>query len=666
MKLRNPTHDKYSAALRAWPAAGSGVHGHLMAVANLAAFSGVPEAEGIEAAKAAMPRPPNPPNEVETTFAKAYAERNNGSARESRPRPAPPVKDCLVSLYRNARDNRGEAVGLAAVLDGIRSARWESAVAAVREAVERGDNAAKDAAKRNLPGFTPAGLFAVRRKDGLQTHSGLVVADVDKLPTADDAAKLRDGLALDPHVCAAFVSPSGLGVKALVQVEPCASAAEHEQAFAALVTYYADEFGVNLDTSGRDASRLCFVSHDADAFIREGSAKAFAWRKGEAKADPLAGRKSLADLAEQEIDDRAILLGERFLCRRGAVLFVGRAGLGKSSASVQQDASWACGLPAFGIVPARPLKILTVQAENDEGDLKEMSMGVLVGLGLNEQQIDQVRRNTTVVQWFESGDAFLEKLRAALGAEQDTGTPFDLVRIDPLLAFAGGDLVKPDVVAGFCRSGLNSIAHDYDVGIVAVHHTPKINLTARPRMDGPERIYAATGCADLANWARGSIVITDAGNSTSTFRLIAAKRGKRLGWRNEAGEREFERHFSHAENHGGMYWREATPEEIAAATAKATNDKKPDALQEIALKDTVTMKAHALKILREGPLTASDFKAGIIREFGINSKYANTVAKWLSEGDGKPVKVRKIGKVHWHGTAEQLDALCNPPLKGLK
>jgi hypothetical protein len=30
------------------------------------------------------------------------------------------------------------------------------------------------------------------------------------------------------------------------------------------------------------------------------------------------------------------------------------------------------------------------------------------------------------------------------------------------------------------------------------------------------------------------------------------------------------------------------------------------------------------------------------------------------------VKIVKIGKVHWHGTAEQLTALRNPPLKGMK
>lgn len=382
--------------------------------------------------------------------------------------------------------------------------------------------------------------------------------------------------------------------------------------------------------------------------------------------DPLDGRKSLAELAEQPIDHTQTLLGERLLCRGGALLYVARSGIGKSSSGVQNDCQWALGMPSFGIVPAKPLNILMVQAENDDGDLTEMSRGVFLGLGLSQQEISAIHERTTEVQWFCSGNIFLERLREALAYEQAKGKPFDIVRIDPLLAFAGGDLIDPKVVQSFCREGLNKIAHDFNLGIVAVHHTPKINLTARPRMDGPEWIYAATGCADLANWARASLVMTDCGSATGTYRLIAAKRGKRVGWRNEAGEREFERHFSHAENDGGMYWRTATPEEIAAASIRARADKRPDALQAIAMKDEATMEAHARKILRKGPLTASDFKAEIIREFGINSKYANTVSKWLTEGDEKPVMVRKVGKVHWHGTAAQLDDLQNPPLKGIK
>ena len=39
------------------------------------------------------------------------------------------------------------------------------------------------------------------------------------------------------------------------------------------------------------------------------------------------------------------------------------------------------GRPLFGIVPARPLKSLLIQAENDEGDLAEMRDGVIAGYG---------------------------------------------------------------------------------------------------------------------------------------------------------------------------------------------------------------------------------------------------------------------------------------------
>ena len=58
------------------------------------------------------------------------------------------------------------------------------------------------------------------------------------------------------------------------------------------------------------------------------------------------------------------------------MLFVGPSGIGKTSASVQQDLLWSVGLPAFGIAPARPLKILTIQAEDDDGDLSEIVSGI--------------------------------------------------------------------------------------------------------------------------------------------------------------------------------------------------------------------------------------------------------------------------------------------------
>src|SRR5476651_1066826 len=97
------------------------------------------------------------------------------------------------------------------------------------------------------------------------------------------------------------------------------------------------------------------------------------------------------DLADAEPDLSKTLLGNRFLCVGGGMLFVGPSGIDKSSASVQQDMLWALRREAFGIRPARPLRILCVQAENDDGDLGEMARGVIAGLRLSGEDREEIR-----------------------------------------------------------------------------------------------------------------------------------------------------------------------------------------------------------------------------------------------------------------------------------
>lgn len=381
--------------------------------------------------------------------------------------------------------------------------------------------------------------------------------------------------------------------------------------------------------------------------------------------DPLAGGKSLAELAELPIDPEQTLLGDRFLCRKGTMLLVGRTGTGKSSASAQQDALFACGREAFGIRPAHPLNILTIQAEDDNGDLTEMAGGVIRGLDLTEEETEAIRERTLYLRWHETGQKFIDKLRRACTAAKSSGRPFDIVRINPLHAFAEGNLVDPETIGRFCRSGLNAIADDFDCGIIVVHHTPKINYTARKKMSGVEWIYAATGCADLANWARCSMIIADENYSAGVFRFIASKRRERIGWKDAQGNFVFERLFCHARDGGGIFWRPATEEESAGSAGDSQPAKKPGVLESIAAMDEATLRARAMNIVNKKPLAATDFQMGVMREFDTNPKYARTIAKLLTEGENKPVKVAKIGKVHWHGTAEQIAELKAPRLGGM-
>jgi hypothetical protein len=88
------------------------------------------------------------------------------------------------------------------------------------------------------------------------------------------------------------------------------------------------------------------------------------------------------DLPLPPDNDPNELLKHRFLCRGGAILLVGPTGIGKSSFALQCAVLWSLGREAFGIVPARALRVLIVQAENDLGDMAEFREGIMKGLSL--------------------------------------------------------------------------------------------------------------------------------------------------------------------------------------------------------------------------------------------------------------------------------------------
>ena len=72
----------------------------------------------------------------------------------------------------------------------------------------------------------------------------------------------------------------------------------------------------------------------------------------------------------------------RYICRGYGAWLIGPSGIGKSSLTLQMAFSWALGQPIFGIRPVRPLRVLIVQSENDDGDLAEGVQGVLPHLGV--------------------------------------------------------------------------------------------------------------------------------------------------------------------------------------------------------------------------------------------------------------------------------------------
>jgi hypothetical protein len=312
----------------------------------------------------------------------------------------------------------------------------------------------------------------------------------------------------------------------------------------------------------------------------------------------------LMDISAGEPDPRKTVLGKRFLCIGGGMLFVGPSGIGKSSASVQQDVLWSLGRPAFGIRPARPLRILTIQAENDAEDLAEMRDGVCRGLNLTAADRAEVRERVFYeTEQAKTGTEFLAYADKRLAMAQ-----FDLLRIDPFLAYLGADVNNAEQTAAFLRNGLNPILTRRAVACILNHHTPKVTNRDTSGWRGTDWMYAGAGSADITNWTRAALVI-DPTHVPHVFRFIAAKRGNRIGWVNKDGERETLRHYCHAAD--GLYWREATDDDLAAveSAADAKRNGKP-------IKTAADMRAHVPTVgaIPKAELLAKARKSGFTKQ----------------------------------------------------
>lgn len=272
--------------------------------------------------------------------------------------------------------------------------------------------------------------------------------------------------------------------------------------------------------------------------------------------------KLLRDFKPPSPDNENELLKHRFLNRGGGMLLVGPTGIGKSSLTMQLSILWSLGKPGFGILPARPLKILIVQAENDDEDMFEMKDGVRQGLGLTQDEWEKANDSIRVCsESSRSGRAFFSEAVRPLLEEHRP----DLLIVDPAFAYLGGETNNQGHVSAFLRNSLNPLLQEFRCGALIIHHTNKPPTgEEKVKWTDSQMAYAGAGSAEWANWARGFLAMR-ATSDRGVFQLVAAKRGARLRWRESDGETlSFRKHIKHSRNEGEICWHELTSEEVAA------------------------------------------------------------------------------------------------------
>jgi hypothetical protein len=157
------------------------------------------------------------------------------------------------------------------LIAAIQSDEFAAKIAKLRRTLAVGDDDGYSVAKKDLPAVSISGACEGRRakaiEEGRFHHSGLLQLDFD---AADNVGwtveEIVEILRAEPRIVAAFVSPSGAGVKGIARIPVCATKDQHVAAFVAARNHFR-QHNLTIDEACKDPVRLMFVSHDPGAWL---------------------------------------------------------------------------------------------------------------------------------------------------------------------------------------------------------------------------------------------------------------------------------------------------------------------------------------------------------------------------------------------------------------
>ena len=178
-----------------------------------------------------------------------------------------------VSLCPNIKAKSYCTITLFDALNAIRTKVYASKIDAIRNLYAQDNYDAYRSKKKQLPAYLFSGtLFDSRHKDDVSGYTSLLIIDIDHL---DDTEAVKSILKSDPHIVSIWLSPSGQGLKLLFCVDYNREV-DHEDlwvvhehcAFPQVAEYLFAHYDINVDKTGGDITRLCFVSSDPDIHLK--------------------------------------------------------------------------------------------------------------------------------------------------------------------------------------------------------------------------------------------------------------------------------------------------------------------------------------------------------------------------------------------------------------
>ena len=466
----------------------------------------------------------------------------------------------------------------------------------------------------------------------------------DSLPKEEQLRKIRE-LNLP---CSALVDSGGKSIHAIVKIDAGKDEKLYRERVSKLHEFLAKN-GFSVDKACKNASRLSRIA----AVTRDGKRqRLIAVNIGMPSYQQWQDNWELLDIRSNTIDDflnanaedmSDCLLGYRFLCTECPWLIIAASGIGKSVLAMQMAILFATGRDLWKLKPHKARKVVLIQAENNFLDLVEPAQSITRILGLSETEKADLRKNFRVISDdTHSGEGFVRLLSSIC----DRYKP-EIVIVDPLMAYIGGEISKQEVCTKFFRNGINPVIHRHNIGLIVLHHTGKPRSKDLKNFEqNTDLEYLGIGSSDITNWARAVSIIMPSQHDKNIYEFKHVKRGKRTG-------SEPVIYLKQGRNHKDIFWYLSEKPEKVVKTQKGDGKRSPNAnpIYEFLKLETLApiSKADLVKYVKEKlasqgePCADSDVK-----------KVLNSVRKTYMVYD--PISQLWTGRLYIPESAENKDS----------
>ena len=187
----------------------------------------------------------------------------------------------------------------------------------------------------------------------------------------------------------------------------------------------------------------------------------------------------------------------------------------------------------------------------------------------------------------------------------------DLILINPLLSFIGGDIVL--TVSKFLREGLGPILQRHRCAALIAHHTCKLNRDSWENMDFT---YSGIGGGEVANIPR--FILTLAPTKVKGLMAVHASKRTTTGWKDESGRYMDHAYFRRTDNPTRPAWLpvgyEEAEEMLASRAGASGGGRSPKATFE-----------HLVEILAVGAMTRKALIESLRKASGCGLTIAKNV-----------------------------------------